>query len=317
MSNDLQPSERVDYEIRPAKSTLRRVILEQLRHIQSGWNLREYTYMGFGSVAFVDFVLFERHLGFKRLISIEDKQKRRDRFEFCKPLGHIELKMGDSTKVLNDMNLSQPMVIWLDYDQPPSDGKLNDVAGIVERATLGTVVYVTVGLEDLDIIVQKQNTEKRLDYLKTYLAYMDDTSSLLKTVKRQIEVYSKLFQDVMDERARTRSETSKIAAMPILSATYSDGKQMLVLGWILLDPSERDKLSVAMDGCVGYPVGDVPLKITYPSLTRVERRHLDKVLRENGAGESAETDEHGIPAKEAALYRTFRRFLPSYAELEW
>ena len=65
----------IDYSLRPNKSIERKVIFEFFASIRERFSLSDYTYVGFGSMWFVDFVMAHRTLGIKDMVSFEKTKK--------------------------------------------------------------------------------------------------------------------------------------------------------------------------------------------------------------------------------------------------
>ena len=61
---------KVDYNLRPAKQIERRMILDTFHNLGTvGFPIRDYKYVGFGSIYFVDFAMFHKLLGIRKLLS--------------------------------------------------------------------------------------------------------------------------------------------------------------------------------------------------------------------------------------------------------
>lgn len=138
--------ERIDYSLRTNKNIERKLIFERLSSLSSIVRFQDYRYMGFGSLWFVDFVMAHRMLGVTQLCSIE-REANADRAEFNKPYFCIEVRRGDSSRVLSDMSHeewdSQPQIVWLDYDGRFDEDARNDCRRVLERSKVGTVLIAT------------------------------------------------------------------------------------------------------------------------------------------------------------------------------
>jgi len=62
---------KVNYVLRPAKNVERKMLCEAFQRLTNFASLREYRYIGFGSIFFSDFTLFHRNLGISDLIDID------------------------------------------------------------------------------------------------------------------------------------------------------------------------------------------------------------------------------------------------------
>lgn len=138
--------ERVDYSLRTNKNIERKLVFERLSSLSTTLRFQDYRYMGFGSLWFVDFVMAHRILGVNRLCSIE-REANADRAEFNKPYFCIEVRRGDSTRILSEMPpdewSQQPQIVWLDYDGRLDEDARKDLRLVLERGKVGTVLIAS------------------------------------------------------------------------------------------------------------------------------------------------------------------------------
>src|SRR3954447_2820600 len=127
MQADAPSFEKIDYSLRPAKSTERWMLLEALGRLSVFTPLIQYQYVGFGSPFFVDFRLFHRRLAITKMISIEKETDREPRFELNKPFDCIQMLWGDSSEQLREIDWNAPSIVWLDYDYVLNSAVLGDL----------------------------------------------------------------------------------------------------------------------------------------------------------------------------------------------
>src|SRR5262249_27673413 len=130
---------KFNYSLRPSKQVERKIMIELLHRLyRAGYDIPEYTYIGFGSPFYVDFIMFHKYLYMKRMICVEwgDVPKR---MRFNKPFKFIRLKMGALLNHLPDLNARTQYLVWLDYDRPLDDEMLRDIDGCVTRLSAGSV----------------------------------------------------------------------------------------------------------------------------------------------------------------------------------
>ena len=73
----------ISYDLRPAKQTERRLLLDFLRcSSEAGLTNSDYRYVGMGGTMFYDFHLIHRFLGINNMISLERDPKTHPRSEF-------------------------------------------------------------------------------------------------------------------------------------------------------------------------------------------------------------------------------------------
>lgn len=138
--------ERIDYSLRTNKNIERKLIFERLNSLPPLVNFKDYRYMGFGSLWFVDFVMAHRVLGINHLCSIE-REENADRAEFNKPYFCIDVRRGDSSKVLADIPEAEwnerAQIIWLDYDGRFDSDARDDCKIVLERSKAGSILIAT------------------------------------------------------------------------------------------------------------------------------------------------------------------------------
>ena len=137
---------KIAYDIRPAKQTERRIILDILK-ICSRSDLRDlhnYQYIGFGGFKFYDFEMLFRHLGISDMVSIEGDKTLIPRCEFNRPFNFIVLKSAWLGDYLNKSSFKKPILAWLDYDTAPSGTVVDDIITIGAKAPAGSFLFVTI-----------------------------------------------------------------------------------------------------------------------------------------------------------------------------
>src|SRR4051794_34072109 len=84
---------KFNYWLRPSKQVERKILIEKLlRLAQNGYDIPKYTYLGFGSVYYVDFIMFHKFLFIEKMECIEHGKIPR-RMRFNKPYKFITLKL--------------------------------------------------------------------------------------------------------------------------------------------------------------------------------------------------------------------------------
>ena len=117
MSEPIESYRKVQYEFRPAKQVERRMMLETfqcLNHL--GYPIREYQYLGMGSIYFVDYILFHKYLGLTKMKSYEKNEKDEGRIKFNQPFKCVDIMIGDINDSFSSMDESAKYLLWLDYD---------------------------------------------------------------------------------------------------------------------------------------------------------------------------------------------------------
>ena len=122
-----------NYGLRPSKHVERKAMVEVLlRLAKAGYIINEYTYLGFGSPYYIDFVLFHKFLFIDDMICIEWGDIPR-RMKFNKPFKCIKLKMGALLNHIPSLSTRKKYLVWLDYDRPLDPELLQDIDGVLNR----------------------------------------------------------------------------------------------------------------------------------------------------------------------------------------
>src|ERR1039458_7349749 len=95
-----QSYRKVQYELRSAKQVERRMLIDARQTLgAAGFNIPEFQYTGFGSIYFVDFVLFHKYLGIKKMWSVEHDLTIKKRIRFNRPFSFVKILDRKSTRL--------------------------------------------------------------------------------------------------------------------------------------------------------------------------------------------------------------------------
>src|SRR5258708_27320475 len=101
MSGPTESYLKVPYDLRPAKQIERRMLIDALQRLSAaGLEIGDYQYTGFGSIFFVDFILFHKLLGLTRLLSVEHALQIEKRVHFNRPFQQIDIAMKSMADVI-------------------------------------------------------------------------------------------------------------------------------------------------------------------------------------------------------------------------
>ena len=303
---------KVAYDLRPAKQIERRMFIDALQRLAfSGFDIGEYQYTGFGSIFFVDFVLFHKLLGLRRLLSVEYSEKIEKRVKFNRPFKQIEISMNSVTDVIPTLSADRKHLLWLDYDDVLQRSHIADLVLAGTYLTPGSILLVTVDAEppgdEKDGPHQwKQHFEDQAgDYLGPLTQLDDFVESNLIAINTTI----------LANAIRSGLVAREAHFLPLFWFVYKDGHKMLTLGGMIATETERRQVDASTVCRQGYYrgafVGD-PYSIKVPNLTRKERTFLD---REMPCADEWTTEEFEVDADSIRDYREVYRFLPAYAEL--
>jgi putative O-methyltransferase len=303
---------RVQYELRAAKQVERRMLLETLQELNSSaFPVRSMPYIGFGSVYFVDFILFHRFLGTTKMVSIEHAAGAKRRVEFNRPFRCVKVRIGEAVDVLAGLNHRRPFIVWLDFDSVVNESVIETTRIAADLLAPGSVLIVTVDVEP----PEKVNPTPRASYAHYMSVARRWLSSGLgveafgeeKLASRNVEIIGRLIDQGMVRR--------HLRFLPLFNFLYADGHEMLTIGGIIgNDDLDRQLgLSAAIRSpWIRRSWADEPFRIEVPLLTRKERMLLDSSMP---ASSKWKPRKMLLDADDLAAYRETYRFLPTYAEL--
>src|SRR5215467_3649289 len=142
-----QPSStfKVQYDLRPAKQVERRMLMDAFQRLaESGFQIRDYQYTGFGSVYFVDFILFHKIFGLQRLLSLEHEAVLESRVRFNKPFSCVDVRMQPAAVAIPNLSRDLKHILWLDYDGILRRDFLSDIKAALSILPAGSILLVTV-----------------------------------------------------------------------------------------------------------------------------------------------------------------------------
>jgi len=304
---------RVQYELRPHKQVERRMLVDAFQLLLlAEFPIKDYQYTGMGSFYFVDFILFHKLLGVRRMLSIERGEKYSKRVYFNRPFECVTIRIGDASDVIPSLDRGVKHILWLDYDYPLNAEILQDVRSAASLLPVGSVLLVTVDVEppggpEDGPEEWREHFEAEAD---TYLPAAPEPGYFSESNLPRVNIN-------LLERAILEGVTPRtgIEFSPLFNFLYADKNQMISLGGMLTTPDERNRIQASSLPKAIYFRGDFsspPYRIRVPNLTRRERLYLDaKMPCPNGW---LPTDFE-LEREEIASYREIYRFFPAYAEL--
>ena len=320
--------DKINYLLRPNKSVERKMVCEMLSGISSIKDLSTYMYVGLGSVYFADFLLFHRSLGIAKMVSIESDDKVKDRCEFNKPFSCIDLKMGESTNILPNLDIQgNDSIVWLDYDGAKSDSVFSDINTVVGKMrpdsffmlslNADTCVLKTPLEEDGEV-----NPEKRVVEMIGDDRFPNQFRDKEMTAKTYLSL---LHHCIMSEiaaavRKRNAMADDKVVFHQTVNFLYLDGIRMLTLGGFLFKENEmEDHLTKMCIRNLPYYKNDVEsFKIQCPVLSLKEiqalNSHLPCIERDNGKLEDDFLNDFPLNNSDIRKYAALYRYYPSYVE---
>lgn len=310
--------ERFDYSVRPNKRTQRKMVFDVLARYIATFPSTRFSYVGFGSMWFTDFLYAHRRLGLQQLISIETPEGFR-RAAFNRPFKCVRMVEGYASTVLPRLQWGRPAIVWLDYDYAPEAESLQDLAFLTGEMSSQSVLIVTYDAEppweESASAVERTDATRRI-FGDTAMPLAGDTRGRRRAPHKSgytALLTSMLWAFLKNETVRSgRGGSHGVAWLPLFSFSYKDGAPMVTIAGVLVNSGDRQALDEAKPlRSLAYAQGEQLFPIAVPPLTAKERTELDRRL-------PSRTVRLPFPLKQEQIeaYRDLYRYYPLLAEVD-
>jgi hypothetical protein len=276
-----------DYSLRPSKQVERKIMIEVLLRLSTaGCDISEYAYLGFGSVYYVDFIMFHKYLFIDTMTCIEwgDVAKR---MRFNKPFKFIELKLGSLSKHIPRISRQQKLLVWLDYDRPLDEEMLQDIDGVSSRLGRKSIFVVTTDArpklpKDLFDLEAKSLAQREAITRDTYNGWFNQyvASPVTRTTVSGTHVAPLFYEAILERIRQTLTRRSEgLQFIQLFNYFYADGAPMLTVGGLI--GTDEDRKALGATGILAHEMvrtSAEPLQISVPPLTVREKHWLDQRL---------------------------------------
>lgn len=305
---------KIDYRVRPAKSIERKMLVESFRVLKEFGAVKDYRYVGLGSVYFTDFSLMHRTLGIESMVSIENATDKtvQARFRLNVPFGNIEMRFGTSTSILQQLDWDTRTICWLDYDGALSASALQDVDYVCRNAPSGSVLLVSFNAGP----VPGEKGQRPLDALRALVgaaAVPADLESRDLSGWGVGDAYRTIVLNAIESALAVRGAkgpASKFSFEPVYHFQYADGAKMVTIGGILVDAAQAGQFRAChFDQFEFCKVAAGAYLIEAPLVTYSEMRQMD-------ADRTKGSCALPLPPDEIKRYQKFYRYFPKFVEAE-
>ena len=306
----------INYQFRPAKSVERKMICSLIRQIQLSGGLTDFRYIGMGAKYFVDFMLIHHQFGTRNMISIEAQKELKQRYDFNKPLGFIEMKYGTTTEILPQIEKweEQNNLIWLDYDGAFTEAVLDDVETVSRNCKEGDMMILTVNAS----CKGTNKTEKHETFKEAVGDYYDEEISIEEYTNNGIPAIEiGLIKKTLEKGLTKRKNLYgiKLESRQLLNIIYKDSAKMLTFGTVFVDEELKTKIDYSNFKNI-FPFvsnSDEPYNLEVPSLTNKEIQLLLKNFPFSDK-EYKVDDYYGIKKEEIQEFEKIYRYYPYDSE---
>ncbi len=325
----MKSSRKINYSTRVEKNIERKMIRDILTRFGLFHYLSEYTYVGFGSKYFTDYLMFHKYLHINSLISIEGDIGNKIKYEFNKPLNCIVLKFGMSNDILPTLKLDPKKIIaWLDYDGLLDESCLTDVATMMSSIDVGSVFMISYNSRPLKQAEldkshpEIKESERSIHHLRkqigeSYIPHDFEPRGLAKW-----DNYSKLLRKIvincMNKRLLiiNQGDSNPLKFKQIMNFSYKDGCEMSTLGFTFY--RDQDDLTTLnnckLDTFDFYRDDDDIYEVNAPNLTLKEVKAL---MEHMPTAQTNITSLKGIiPPSEIQKFIKLYKYLPLFSDAE-
>lgn len=318
MSSISKSALNVQFDLRPAKQVERRMVLDTFQRLaQAGFSVRDYRYTGFGSLYFVDFVIFHKLLGIDRMTSVEHDPSLEKRVRFNCPFSSIEVVLSEATDVIPTLSRDEQHILWLDYDEPVTGAIVQDVYLAASQLSSGSILLITVDVEppvrESDLPPGLDLPHACMDYFETEVGRYLGLISPIDFAKGNLHKISK--RAILNALQDGMTGRTGVGYHPLFYFLYADEHRMMTIGGVIGANAEKRKLSsINKEGATYLRTKEEegPYEINVPIFTRKERHLLDSAMP---CAAGWQPTEFTLPAEHIETYREIYRFLPSYVEI--
>lgn len=305
---------KVNYSLRPAKATVRRMVVDALARLGPLNPVNEYRYVGMGSTYFRDFQIIHRRLGISDMTTIEGEAQAEDRVRFNLPLACIEVVMKKTSDALPEIRLEDvPHIVWLDYESRVDEGVLSDVEEMVGRCAASSVLIVTVNAERL----QEDQRDSWLNELGSNRPEPSYPRRRSEYALLSYRVLREHFRAALESRNAARSKGQRVNFHQIFHMVYADGNQMLTIGGALVAEEDLSKWDECQIESLEFVrSNEDPCKIKIPFLTRREAQYLLSAMPDESGELKDVASKVGISDQEAKEFAAVYRYAPQFVEAE-
>lgn len=311
--------ESINYVLRPNKSVERKLIFETFSRLEKTFDFSTYSYIGMGSMWFVDFVMAHKILGISSLISFEHPDYA-DRARFNCPYKAIDVRGEIVSEGVQRINWEQGAIVWLDYDTGPEGPAFSDVGYLSQKMSSGSFLMVTLNahLGRIKAKDEKGNDITRHQGLRDQLGEFapDESEFPNLNLKKYPYALAKSLSLCIEREARRSARG--VEFYPFMNFKYSDNAPMITVGGVFLNESDKAKFLENNHVQNSEYLNKELFEINIPHLTQKERTVLDSLLpSDEKLTEAGFRAEFGFNISQQHLdgYSEFYKLYPVFGEV--
>jgi hypothetical protein len=264
----------MSYEFRPSKAVTRLIFVDLIRRLAPLGPPREYQYVGFGALEFIDFDLIHRRVGITEMISIEADTFALARYQWNKPFSSVTVMPGRASTILSTIDWARLSVVWLDYTSQLTSEVISDAELLARVLIPGSVLAVTVNAQPLRFADDRRTAlEENITSERVPIGVTHDRLGGWGLADVQYEVLMATLTTAFGAR------TDAARFRQLLNIHYQDSAQMQMIVGIVGAPGIDNFIDQCRFGDLEETrMGKDPLRIRVPLLTFREREWANQRL---------------------------------------
>lgn len=310
-------SDKLHYDIRPAKQTERQLLVDIVRVCSNqGLHISKYKYIGMGAVRFYDFLLFNRSLGIKDMISIESFTHIYNRAQYSKPYKFINVLNEETKDFISNYNSNSNTIFWLDYDGGVKKDILEDVNSLSTKIKKNDFLFVTCPAA-VPKRYRGSNRKNRLSKLKIEFEGYAGTITLDDVENSNFyKAVHKILKASFKKSFSQRSDDGKF--IYLIEVTYKDTSPMITIGGGFFEDNFGNQIikECKEEFPFLYNKNNEIYEINPLNITEKERILFDHAATANDlrCSEYSELKKLGFDKEDIKSYEDLIRYIPKYVE---
>lgn len=309
---------KINYYLRPQKSIERKMMCELIHKLNSHFFLSTYRYIGMGAKYFVDFILLHREFGFEKMISIEGDTDSKLKYDFNKPLKCIEMEYNLSSDALVSIDWEEypRNIVWLDYDQKFCKYMIEDIKSLITNLKTGSIFFISFNAE-----LAKGNPKERFEkfkekleeYCPSSLTFRDLTDITKYNITKSI--IDNNINDSISRKNLSLPADEKLVYQQLVYFKYRDGAEMITIGGILLNSSDKEKYdNCNLESQLSFLVTDVKAPIYSLEVPHLTYKEINHLMMRLPSEDISELGLEWLSTKDLERIKKLYRYYPFFTE---
>lgn len=320
------------YKLRPNKAVDRELFLSLLTRLSSPLKIEDYLYIGLGGAFLEDFRLIHMRVGIEKMVSVDSDEQTHLRQKFNKPISSIECVYSTLEDYLDETEIEDPTILWLDYTDPSAmQEQIETFSRLVIELPLKSILRITLNANPSSLgEPQAEELAIELDGESSDPSKMTLQEWRLQKFKDRLGEYcpSDLKNEDMNQKkfGLTLLKVLKLSADKAISQStgrniewcfstfYTDG-QFMVTATLLIVESEDENYSGIIKEWEHYTDIEKPHTLDLPSISTLERLVLES-SEDPKATLGYELPQSSLKNNPFDIFKRYYRVFPHFSRID-